>query len=155
MESHEVLREAFQKTTPKAVAADLGVSLSLVYKWTEKPTEDGSGSRNPLDRLVEIMRLSGDTEILEWLCRQQGGSFVPDPVLSLKTSNDLVSATRELIGQFSDLLNEVSDASDDHRVTTKEADKIRRCWDKLKSYGEAFVRDCEHGIFQDAPGSSH
>lgn len=30
MESHEVLHRAMRKTTPKAVAADLGVSLSLV-----------------------------------------------------------------------------------------------------------------------------
>ena len=54
MESHEVLKEALRKTSPKAVAAELGVSLSLVYKWAEKPTADGSGSRNPLDRILEI-----------------------------------------------------------------------------------------------------
>ncbi|MEN9975372.1 MAG: hypothetical protein RLZZ282_1378, partial [Verrucomicrobiota bacterium] len=39
MESHEVLRRALRKTTPKAVASDLGVSLSLVYKWAEKPVD--------------------------------------------------------------------------------------------------------------------
>lgn len=36
MESHDVLKQALRKTTPKAVAADLGVSLSLVYKWADR-----------------------------------------------------------------------------------------------------------------------
>ena len=48
MESHEVLRNAFSKTSPKAVASDLGISLSLVYKWAEKQSDDGSGRRRPM-----------------------------------------------------------------------------------------------------------
>ena len=79
MESHEVLRRAFAKTSPKAVAADLGISLSLVYKWAEKQSDDGSGSRNPLDRLMKIVELSGDLSVIEWLCQQTGGYFVRNP----------------------------------------------------------------------------
>lgn len=148
MESHEVLREAFQKTTPKAVAAELGVSLSLVYKWAEQPTDDGSGSRNPLDRLEKIVELSGDTAIIEWLCRKQGGHFVRDPELGGGPAPHLLPGTQEIIGQFSDLLSEISTAADDHTVTAKEAVRIRLCWDKLKSYAERFVRACERGDFK-------
>lgn len=147
MESHEVLREAFQKTTPKAVAAELGVSLSLVYKWTERPTEDGTGSRNPLDRLRTIVELSGDTGIVEWLCRTQGGHFVKDPEVGGEKVPQVLPATQEIIGQFSDLLARISDAADDHSVTRDEAKSIRRCWDRLKSYAEAFVRACEREEF--------
>ncbi len=148
MESHEVLKRAMQKTTPKAVAADLGVSLSLVYKWAEKPTDFGSGSRNPLDRLLQIIELSGDTGIIEWLCRQQGGHFVVDPDVTLHRIEHVLPATREIIGQFSDLLNEISDAADDLSVTDQEAVAIRQVWDKLKSYGEGFVRACEKGHYR-------
>jgi hypothetical protein len=148
MESHEVLKRALRKTTPKAVAAELGVSLSLVYKWAEKPSETGSGSFNPLDRLLQIIDLSGDTGIVEWLCRQQGGHFVKDPDVSGHQVNHVLSATQEIIGQFSDLLNEISDATDDQSVCEKEAVAIRQCWDKLKSYAEAFVRACEAGDFK-------
>ena len=148
MESHEVLRRALRKTSPKAVASDLGVSLSLVYKWAEKPSEDGSGSRNPLDRLLQIIDLSGDTGITEWLCRQQGGHFVKDPDVSGVQVDHVLPATQEIIGQFSDLLNQISDAAADHSVCPQEADEIRQCWDKLKSYAEAFVRSCEAGNFQ-------
>ena len=148
MESHEVLRRALRKTTPKAVASDLGVSLSLVYKWAEKPTDDGSGSKNPLDRLLQIIELSGDTGIVEWLCRQQGGHFVKDPEVDGHNIGHVLPATQEIIGQFSDLLEHITDAADDHSVTPEEADNIRQCWDKLKSYAEAFVRSCEKGDFK-------
>ena len=134
MESHEVLRQALRKTSPKAVASDLGVSLSLVYKWAEKPSDDGSGSRNPLDRLLQIIELSGDTGIIEWLCRQQIDHVLP--------------ATQEIIGQFSGLLTQISLAAHDHSVSPSEADEIRQCWDKLKSYAEAFVLACEAGDFE-------
>ena len=148
MESHEVLRRALRKTTPKAVASDLGVSLSLVYKWAEKPTDDGSGSKNPLDRLLQIIELSGDTGIVEWLCREQGGHFVKNPDVTGHQIDHVLPATQEIIGQFSDLLARISDAADDHSVTPDEADEIRQCWDKLKSYAEAFVQACENGDFK-------
>jgi len=148
MESHEVLRLALRKTTPKAVAADLGISLSLVYKWAEKPTNEGAGTKNPLDRLLQIIELSGDTGIVEWLCRRQGGHFVKDPDVSGVKVDHVLPATQEIIGQFSDLLAKISDAADDHSVSADEADEIRQVWDNLKSYAEAFVRACENGDFK-------
>ena len=143
-----MLKRALRKTTPKAVAAELGVSLSLVYKWAEKPTEFGSGSRNPLDRLLQIMDLSGDTGIVEWLCRQQSGHFVKDPDVSGHRTNHVLPATQEIIGRFSDLLNEISAAADDLSVTNDESVEIRQAWDKLKSYAEGFVRSCENGDYK-------
>jgi len=148
MESHEVLKRAMQKTTPKAVAAELGVSLSLVYKWAEKPTDFGSGSRNPLDRLLQIMDLSGDTGVVEWLCRQQGGHFVKDPDVTAHQNHHILPSTQQIIGQFSDLLNEISDATDDLSVSHEEAVAIRQVWDRLKSYAEGFVRACEKGVYK-------
>ncbi|MEO5914528.1 MAG: phage regulatory CII family protein [Luteolibacter sp.] len=151
MESHEVLKRALRKTTPKAVASELGVSLSLVYKWAEKPSDFGSGSKNPLDRLLQIIELSGDNGIVDWLCRQQGGHFVKDPDVSGHQTEHILPATQEIIGQFSDLLNEISDAADDHSVCEQEAVKIRQVWDKLKSYAEGFVRACEKGDYKNMP----
>ena len=52
MHSYELLREVFEKKAPKQVAADLGLSLSMVYKWAEPPNHaSGSGTGNPLDRI--------------------------------------------------------------------------------------------------------
>jgi hypothetical protein len=147
MESHEVLRNAFAKTSPKAVASDLGISLSLVYKWAEKQSEDGSGSRNPLDRLMKIIELSGDLRIVEWLCQQTGGYFVRNPKSSCQKGFQVLPATNEIVGQFSMLLQQISTAALDHSISKKEAKEIRECWDKLKSYAEGFVRCCEEGDY--------
>jgi len=73
MESYEVLKNSFEKTSPKAIASELGVSLSLVYKWAQVQSETGSGNRNPLDRLLEIIRLTSDARIVEWLCQKCDG----------------------------------------------------------------------------------
>lgn len=147
MESHEVLRRAFQKTSPKAIAAELGISLSLVYKWAEKQSEDGSGSRNPLDRLLKVMELSGDQRIIEWLCQQSGGYFLPNPDGHAK-HHGILPSTQEIIAQFSELLSRISSAALDHSITQEEARDIREGWDKLKSYTESFVRCCEKGDFE-------
>jgi hypothetical protein len=147
MESHEVLRNAFAKTSPKAVASDLGISLSLVYKWAEKQSEDGSGSRNPLDRLIKIIELSEDLRIVEWLCQQTGGYFVRNPKSSCQKGFQVLPATNEIVGQFSVLLQQISTAALDHSISKKEAKEIRECWDKLKSYAEGFVRCCEEGDY--------
>jgi hypothetical protein len=149
MESHEVLRRALRKTSPKAVAADLGVSLSLVYKWAEKPSNDTPGSKNPLDRLLQIIELSGDNGIIDWLCRHQGGFFVKDPDVGEHQIDHVLPATQEIIGKFSDLLTQITDAAEDHSVSRKDADEIREVWDQLKSYAEAFVRACEAGNFKE------
>lgn len=146
MESHEVLRRAFENTSPKAIAAELGLSLSLVYKWAERPSEDGSGSRNPLDRLLKIIELSEDRRIIEWLCRRCGGYFVPNPAAQ-DEDYDLLPVTQEIVAQFSEMLTDISKAAIDHSITMPEAAEIRESWDKLKSYTEGFVACCEQGDF--------
>jgi transposase len=148
MESNEVLRRALRKTSPKAVAAELGVSLSLVYKWTEAAADDGSGSRNPLDRLQKVIELSGDKSIVEWLCRRNGGHFVANPHFKNPDVEHVLAATQEIIAQFSELLGRISEAALDHSIEKKEAEDIREVWDKLKSYAEGFVVCCEHGDFE-------
>ena len=49
MKSHELLREVFQTHNPKQIAEEMGLSVSMVYKWAEPP-EQGSGAANPLDQ---------------------------------------------------------------------------------------------------------
>ena len=148
MKSHEVLKEAFASTSPKAIAAELGISISLVYKWAQEQSELGSGSRNPLDRVVELYRLTGSQEILEYLCAESDGYYVRNPASSCKQGFEVLPATNVIVGQFSTLLARISEAALDNSITPDEADEIRECWDHLKSYGEGFVRCCEEGDFE-------
>jgi transcriptional regulator with XRE-family HTH domain len=148
MESHEILKKSFEKASPKAIAAELGVSLSLVYKWAQEQSESGSGSRNPLDRLLEIVRITGDIRIVEWLCHRSGGYFVRNPDSSCEEGFEVLPATSEIVDQFSQLLHRISQAAADSSITPDEAEEIRLQWDKLKCYAEGFVRCCEEGDFE-------
>ena len=148
MESHEVLKDAFEKTSPIEVAAALGVSLSLVYKWAQPNTELGSGSRNPLDRIMEVLRLTQDPRIIQWLCQSAGGYFVRNPKSSCKQGFEVVPSTNEIVQQFADLLSIITRASLDNSITPDESEQIRRCWDNLKSFTEGFVKCCEEGDFE-------
>lgn len=147
MESYEIFKEAFKRSSPKAVASELGVSLSLVYKWAQEQSETGSGSRNPLDRLLEIIRLTEEPRIIEWLCEKSDGYFVRNPPSFCEQGFEVLPATNEIVAQFSELLSQISQAALDSSITLDEAKDIRAQWDRLKCFGEGFVRCCEEGDF--------
>ena len=148
MESHEALKRAFEKISPKAIAAELGVSPSLVYKWAQEQSEGGSASRNPLDRLLEIIRLTGDLRIVEWFSHRCGGYFVRNPESSIHDTIDVLPAASEIIDRFSHLLHRISLAAADADITADQSEEIREQWDKLKCIAEGFVRCCEEGDFE-------
>ncbi len=147
MESYQIFKEAFKNCSPKEIASELGVSLSLVYKWAQEQSESGSGSRNPLDRLLEIIRLTKEERIVEWLCEKNNGYFVRNPPSACDKGFEVLPATNEIVAQFSNLLSRISKAALDSSITLDEAEEIREQWDRLKCFGEGFVRCCEEGDF--------
>jgi hypothetical protein len=153
MKSYAVLKRVVEKVGTKQVAHDLGVSTSLVYKWCSEPAselgEDGSGARNPLDRIVGLVESTGDRSPVEWLCAQVGGCFVEDPDLdSLAVDAEYVRQTQTLLAEFSDLMRvAASSIIDDGRVDADEANSIRDQLRKVQARAEAFVRACEQGVF--------
>ena len=148
MESHEVLRDVFQKISPKAAAAELGLSLSMVYKWAEPP-EHRSGAANPLDRVAALMQCSNDTQIAQWICQKAGGFFVKNPRPDSMHPLHLVPAMHTVVQDFADLLSVMAAAAHDNQITTAEAKTIRSRWEELKCVTEEFVRSCEGGDFRD------
>lgn len=145
--SHEVLRDAFEKVSPKEVADFLGVSLSLVYKWAQ-PAEEGKGGglANPLDRVESLMQATRDYRLIKWLCHRLGGYFVKNPS-GAEANKGLVPATNDILQEFADLLGAITDSAADQKVTKEESRLIRRHWDELKSITESFVKSCEEGDF--------
>ena len=154
MESYEVIKKALEKTSPKAVAAELGVSLSLVYKWAQPNTELGSGSRNPLDRIQIFYELTQEEDIIHWLCHMANGHFVKNPSSDVdKAGADYQPATNEIVGQFASLLQVITKAAEDNTITPDESENIRSVWDKLKMMTEGFVQACEERRFEHIPTS--
>ena len=148
MQSHEILREVFQQCSPKQVAADLGLSLSMIYKWAEPPDiSAGSGSTNPLDRIEALLRCTNDRRLIQWICQRAGGFFILNPKTNKPHPSYLIPATNEIVQEFADLLAVIANAAADNQITLKEAQQIRARWEELKSVTESFVTCCEEGNF--------
>jgi len=148
MKSHEIIKESCRKRGIKSVASDVGVSTSLLYKWSQPPDESGSGSKNPLDRMMNLMHAANDPLMIEWICEQAGGYFVRNPDSKEERNYDVMPATNEIVSQFSSLLSEISKAAEDNAIADNESIRIRKVWDALKSFTEGFVTCCEQGDFQ-------
>ena len=148
MQSHELLREIFQKCSAKQLSSELGLSLSLIYKWAEPPDEEaGSGAANPLDRIESLYRCSQDTRIVEWICQRAGGFFIKNPEQANPHPDYLIPATNQIVQEFADLLAVIATAAADNSITNREAQNIRDRWEELKSVTEGFVACCEKGNF--------
>jgi hypothetical protein len=148
MQSHEILREVLQQSSVKQVASDLGLSLSMIYKWAEpSDATSGSGSMNPLDRVDALVRSTGDDRVVHWLCQRAGGFFIQNPKASWPHPFQLIPATNQVVQEFADLLAVVATAAADNQITRAESRTIRARWEELKSATEGFVRCCEEGNF--------
>jgi transposase len=151
MDSHEVIKHACDKHGTKQIASHLGVSLSLVYKWAQPMKGKGGGSRNPLDRVTELINSTKDPRIIEWICEQAGGYFVRNPESKGGDDYEVMPATSQIVEQFAALLAEISKAAHDDTIDAIESERIRKVWDALKSFTEGFVNCCEDGDFKEMP----
>jgi transposase len=147
MQSHEILREVFQKCSAKQVAAELDLSLSTIYKWAEPDEGGGSGTANPLDRIQALIKCTQDQRLVQWICQQAGGYFILNPKTQKPRSAHLMPATNEIVQEFADLLAVIATAAADSKITRPEAGAIRARWEELKSVTEGFVACCEEGNF--------
>ena len=148
MQSHEMLKEVLKKTSAKQIAADMGLSLSLIYKWAEPPQDEtGSGANNPLDRIEQLLRITNDARIAQWVCERSGGFFIPNPKVKPNAA-ELIPTTNSIVQEFADMLGVIAVAASDSEINKGEAKTIRARWEDLKSVTEGFVQNCEQGNFK-------
>ena len=147
MHSHEVMKDVLKRTSAKQIAADMGLSLSLIYKWAEPAEDDaGSGASSPLDRVGQLIRITKDPRIAQWVCEQAGGFFIRNPSL-MPTNQPLIPITNDIVQEFADMLATIAISSSDNVITKDEAKNIRRRWEELKTVTEGFVLAAEKGGF--------
>jgi hypothetical protein len=158
MQSYELLREVFKSKPPKQVSEDIGLSVSVLYKWAEPPEHAaglrseasarraGSGIGNPLDRVEALLQSTGDQRIAQWICQRANGFFIQNPG-SIPHPHYLIPATNQIVQEFADLLHVIARAAHDNEVSQAEAKQIRARWEELKSVTEGFVAGCEKGDF--------
>lgn len=155
MQSHELMREILKDTPAKQIASELGLSLSLVYKWAEPPADiSGSGANNPLDRVGQLLRITQDPRIAQWVCERIGGFYIRNPEMVRHTKH-LIPITNDIVQDFADMLATIAHAAGDNTITADEARKIRSRWEELKSVTEGFVHAAECGNFAALQGEKH
>jgi hypothetical protein len=149
MESHEVLRDAFKPVGIKSLSKDMRLSPSLLYKWCEPKSLPGeAGTDNPLDRLQEIISLTGNMAPIEWLCQRNGGFFVANPQPATGPQ-PILTVTQNILREFSELLETLSaSVANDGGVSAAESKAIRKEWEDLKRLAEGLVQSCEHGHYR-------
>ncbi|MCG3179345.1 MAG: hypothetical protein BIFFINMI_01679 [Phycisphaerae bacterium] len=152
MESWQVIKSALDRVGTKKVASRMKLSQSLVYRWAQPPGDTqqptGSGVRNPLDRVVQLLELTEERTLIHWLCEHAGGFFVPNPLADAGGDLAVLTQTQEMIHDFSDLLEAVSEAlSNDREIDKRESARIRDAWERLKRLAESFTVACEKGCY--------
>lgn len=145
MHSHEVMKEVLKTTSAKQIAAEMNLSLSLIYKWAEAADEPGGGT-GPLDRVGQLIRISGDTRIAQWVCEQADGFYIRNPH-NLPPTGGMIPVTNDIVQEFADMLATIATAAADNAISADEARKIRRRWEELKSVTEGFVKAAESGTY--------
>ena len=142
MESHEIVKQMLGKVSAKQIASELGVSLSLVYKWAE-PASMGSGARNPLDRTEALMRLCKCQVPLQWLCGRFGGTFQPPPKSQEGGSMDVppaVGALASHAGGFMSLIGSLLVMRPGDKLEVAE---LRQQWESSKACIDKMLRAVE------------
>ncbi len=67
------MRELLKRTSAKWIAAEMRLSLSLVYQWASEDT----ATHSPLARIEQLIRSTGDDRIGHWIASLLGGIFLP------------------------------------------------------------------------------
>lgn len=154
MHSHEVMRDVLKDVPAKQIASEMGLSLSLVYKWAEPPEDEtGSGANNPLDRVGQLIRISKNPRIAQWVCERADGFFIRNPHV-VASDGHLIPVTNDIVQEFADMLATIAQAAGDNKISPEEARKIRRRWEELKSVTEGFVHAAELGNFSEDRSAS-
>ncbi|MGE3180608.1 MAG: phage regulatory CII family protein [Phycisphaerae bacterium] len=156
MKSWEILRDASDTIGVKALAAKLGLSSALIYKWCQEPSKEdtgSSGARNPLDRLLAIYLATKDPRVINWICNEADGFFVQNPHSDPGPAEQhLLGTTQRMVLDFSTMLAEISRSiENDGIIKLDEADRIRQTWETLKTTAEKFVVACEKGMYETLP----
>lgn len=148
-----MLKKVLSEYGFKRAASEMRLTQSLLYKWCQtREAAIDSRAENPLERVLQVVKLTGDPAPLHWLCQQCEGFFVGNPAGPGSPSGPVLLATQQLLKEFSELLQAVSESySADSAISPEEAIRIRTEWEQLKTAAERFVVGCERGLYERAP----
>ena len=145
MDSGDVIKEVVADMGIKHVATQMRLSPSLLYRWCD-PQRNGNASAavNPLDRVLELCKLTGNDRPIRWLCEKTDGFFTSNPSVGDVEADFSIRHTQQIVQEFSELLTAIASAmSEGEEVSPSDAEKIRSEWEDLKRVAESYVVSVE------------
>ena len=103
-------------------------------------------ARNPLDVVGQLVQITGDRELVQWLCAQADGFFVANPKITQGKRLTLLAAECELVKECGELLAESFQAVSGKELSPEKVSRLRADWEKVKAVAERFVRLVEQGV---------
>lgn len=145
LQLHEIIRNVLddnpKHSSPKQLAAKLGLSHFTLLKWGEDP--DGSGSPIPAKYIIPFSELTGDHRVVEWFARQISRRTVALDMI--KSGNGYISD--ELLG-LDQIRGELSGvllaALDDGKLSEDERYKLRELAAKMVEMLYVFQQELEN-----------
>jgi hypothetical protein len=149
MHSHELLRQVFETTSAKQIAADMNVSVSLIYRWPRFRTQFP-------DSLLQSARPHRSADPIQpgranhsLICQRAGGFFIRNPKTHHAHPDFLNSRDEpDRPGIRRPAGRDRQRCGGTITINELEAQTIRKRWEDLKSVTETFVHCCEEGNFR-------
>ena len=143
MKSHEALRRCCKKVGAKKVAAGMKVSLGIVHKWSRPGGAAGSGIVNPLDRAGQLLRVTQDRDLAQWLCGELDGFYVAHRPAKARRGAALPPQLHRVLRGLAQLQLLLAESLPDGQSLRAQAAGLRQWWEELKSDMEWCVQLCE------------
>ena len=110
----------------KLIAEEIGMSENYLYRSAlpdPEESENGTGCRFPLKKLIPLIRCTGDYSLLDFIESSLGRVAVPLPVAQLDLP-DVYRLTMLAVKEFGDLMSQIEKAVSDGNITEKEKGRI-------------------------------
>jgi hypothetical protein len=148
MKSHELLKSIIKPYGCKAAAALLGLSLSIIHKWTSPRADGRSAELNPLDRLLKLIQATKDLRPLHWLCEQCGGYFVKFQSLKVWRKLTLAKAVAVVLARLGNYVTLLAQAELAGKVSPELEAKLAAAWQEILTEGGSFMAALKQGAFR-------
>ena len=133
----------------ETIAEELGMGASYLAR-AALPDEDmlgaqdqrATGVRFPLKQLVPLIRATGDTQVLNYICHSVGLVALPIPqeTSSLKS---IQKGALKASAEFGDLMREISKSCDDNILSRPERERIHKeGWEAITAIMQVII-GCE------------
>lgn len=112
----------------KAIAEEIGVSENYLTRSALPDADEsdtGSGCRFPLNKLIALIKATGDYAVLDYIERVLGRVAIAVLSKRQKPILDVCRSTVKATAVFGEFVGEISKSIDDGNLTESECDRIQ------------------------------